>query len=428
VRHALVVTYFFPPGYSIGGKRVHGFARHLPEHGWRTTVLTCAPHPEERVDPSFRDEELQGCDIRREYLSPRELKSRHRPPQGLVAKPAPRWVRVRDRRGLQRIRAELRLAPVIGPDAHLIPFLAARAARLAREVRAELIFVTGPPWEAAFAAAAAARLTGLPLVIDLRDPWSFNPIADLLPAWTRAAIRWLEPRLLGAAAAIVTTTEAVRDEYQRRLPGARVACVRSGFDDVPVAPRRSDAITLLHFGNCYGDRSLAPFLRALALVARRRGLGPGSLRLLNLGRVAQADLDLAERLGVAARFEHRAVLPYAEGLELLAGADLALLPSFGAEPWFIPGKLYDYLRVRAPILAESAPPEVARLLAGTRLGWTHPAEDTELLAGRIEDAVDARARGVPLVEPDPAALAALTTRATSAALARVFDEVAARRR
>jgi hypothetical protein len=430
LRRALLVSYYFPPRYSVGGKRPHGFATHLPDHGWRVTVLTSAAPPGERVDPSFSCAAPRGCEIYRDVLSPEE--QARMPPRalgsdGTLAAPTEAWQRVQDRRGWARVRAELRIVPVIGPDARLVPSIARRIARLASRAAAEVVFATAPPWEVAVAAAAAARIARLPLVLDFRDPWSYGPLMARRPAWARAASALVEGAVLRSAAALTVTSEAIRDDYARRAPWARVVCVRSGFDDPgPIPQRREGPLTLVHFGNCYGERSLAPFLRALALVARRRALPPGSLRILNLGRVARGDLDLAADLGVAPMFEHRTVLPYAEGLALVAGADLALLPSFGAEPWFIPGKLYDYLRVQAPILAASASPEIERLLAATRLGWAHPAGDTEALAGRIEHAIAARGSGGRLVEPDLEALAALSTRATAGQLARLLEDVAPR--
>lgn len=421
--HALIVSFYFPPSFSIGGKRAYGFAKHLPRHGWTTTVLASATHPDERVDTSYSDAELEGCTVRREYLTPSEVKKRPRPPQGLSNTAAQKWVKMHDRRGFDRLRAELRHTPIIGSDSELIPFVASRVTKVARESGAQLIFVTCPPWDAAFAAAIASRITHLPLIIDLRDPWSFNPGQDLNPSWTRFFVRALEPHLMRQAKALVTTTNAVRDEYRRLVPGTRVEGIRTGFDDQPVEPKRDEITTFIHFGNCYGDRSLGPFVQALASVVRKRGLTKENIRLLNLGRVSKGDLDLAAELGIAELLQYQTVLPYAEGIARVAGADLALLPSFGAEPWFIPGKFYDYLRAKVPILATSAPPEIQSILDTTRLGWYHAGEDTAALAQRMEQAIDARAKGEKLIEPDAEALRSLTVQSTVAELARLFDSI-----
>lgn len=427
MRAALLVSYYFPPRFSVGGKRAYRFAKHLPRHGWKTTVLTAKAPESERLDPSFSDADLTSCDVRRDYLSAEELArmpKRAFGSDGTLEAPTEAWTPPAARTGLSRLRHELRPATVIGPDAAMIPALSGRIARLAKQSGAEVVFATGAPWEAVVAATLAATALRLPLVVEFRDPWSFGPVVSRHPAWARAAVGLVERAVLRAASALVVTTETTREEYARRVPHARIACIRSGYDDdFRVEPRPSEAPTFVHFGNCYGERSLAPFLRALAAVVRRKSLVPGEARILNLGRVARADLDLAAELGVAPFFEHRTVLPYAEGVGVVAGADLALLPSFGVEPWFIAGKLYDYLLAGTPILATSASPEIERILASTRLGWSHPSDDVEALARRMEEALDARAAGRPLAASDASVMSALTAGKASERLARLFDEV-----
>ncbi len=131
----------------------------------------------------------------------------------------------------------------------------------------------------------------------------------------------------------------------------------------------------------------------------------------------------SESLGISDLLQYQTVLPYAEGISRVAGADLALLPSFGGEPWFIPGKFYDYLRAKVPILAASAPAEIQTILEATRVGWCFPGDDTESLARRMEDAIDARTNTTRLIDPDSEALQALTVQSTVAELAKLFDSL-----
>jgi hypothetical protein len=430
MKRALLVSYYFPPRFSIGGKRAHRFAKYLPDHGWETVVLTAKAPDGERLDPTFSDTDLPCCEVHRELLSPAEIAQaaqRGLGSDGTIEAPTESWKAMKKLRGLAALRAELRASPIIGPDGGIIPLLANRIARRARESRVSLIFATGAPWEVVVAGAIAATMLRLPLVVEFRDPWSFGPLPARRPAWARAAMRLVERAVLRAASALVVTTETTRDAYAERGGCARLVCIRSGFDaDIRVEPRPSDAVTFIHFGNCYGERSLAPYIRALAAVVHRRKLAPSAVRLLNLGRVTRLDLELSRELGVASFFEHSTVLPYAEGIGLVAGADLALLPSFGTEPWFLPGKLYDYLLAGAPMLAVDAHAELAQILASTRLGWSHAAEDIEGLARRMEDAIDARAQGRKLVTPDTDAIDALSARNAAGKLAVLLDEVAAR--
>ena len=426
MRRALLVSYYFPPRFSIGGKRAHRFARYLPEHGVAATVLTARAPAWERLDPSLDNRGLAEGAVRRTLLSDVEVARIPRAAagsDGTQDAPTPSWRPVSARSGWDRIRAELRFRPTLGSDASRIPLLAARVGRAARAASAEVIFATGAPWEIVIAGVLAGRALRLPVVVDFRDPWSFGPLASSRSAWTRALDARLERAVLRRAAALTVTSEATRAAYQR-CPGAgRVECVRTGFDpNLEIRPTRDAAVTLVHFGNCYAGRRLEPFLRALAAVARRRALGPERLRLLNLGRRAADDVRLADELGVGAHFQHRTVVPYVEGLGVLAGADLALLEGYGEGTWYLPGKLYDYLRARTPILATGASDELAAILARTGLGWAHARDDQAGLERRIEDALEARQRGRPATVPVEAAIAALSARATAGELARVLED------
>lgn len=423
----MLVSYYFPPRFSIGGKRAHRFARYLPEHGFRATVLT-APAPSwERLDPSFTDRELADAQVRREYLTAAEtaaLPQTQLGSDGTVAAPTTAWAKVAPRRGVARVRAALRWTPPIGPAASQIPRLVARIARLARECAAEVIFATGTPWEAIVASTVAGRALRLPVVVDFRDPWSFGPVMARRPEWVQQVDRLIERGALASAAALTVTTEATRERYAVMGAAKRIELIRNGFDpSTVVTPKRDARVTLVHFGNCYGERALGPFIRALATVVRRRGLGQDAIRLVNLGRAASEDLALARELGVLDLVEVQTVLPYAEGINVVAGADLALLPSFGDEPWFLPGKLYDYLLARTPVLAASTSPELGRILARTGLGWMVAPSDRAALEHRIEEAVDARAEGRSLIEPDEAAIEAMSARATAGELARLFEDI-----
>jgi hypothetical protein len=426
MRRALIVSYYFPPRFSIGGKRAHRFAKYLPSHGWETSVLTAKGTDKERLDPTFSDADLPHCRVYRDYLSPSDLAKivkqsmvTHGAQETPLTNAAPLPTK-----GWARVRFEARYMPVIGADQGLIPAFVQRIVRRARESRAELIFATGAPWESVVAATIAAKILRLPLVVEFRDPWSFGPIAARWPTWTRAGAKLVERAVLRSAQALVVTTETTREAYAQLGACPRLVCIRSGFDpSVPIEPKRSDAVTFIHFGNCYGERSLGPFIQALALVARRRNLGPSAVRLLNLGRVTRNDLELADKLGIASLFEHKSAMPYAEGMGVVAGADIALLPNFGAEPWFLPGKLYDYLQAGAPILAIDASPELSQILERSRVGWAHAPEDVEGLARRLEEAIDARAEGRTLVHPDAEAIAAMGAPQAAAKLAALFDEV-----
>jgi hypothetical protein len=430
VKKALLVSYFFPPRFTIGGKRAFRFARYLPENGWSTAILTARGPASERLDPSFRDDDLQFCEIHRDYLTDREiaaLSKQQLGSDGTVAAPTKMWATPPPRFSRAWWAMELRVMPVVGPKVLDIPALTRRIVSLARKVDADLVFATGSPWEAVVAATAAGAFLKRPVIVDFRDPWSFGPNAARRPAWVKAADEAIEALVLRRSALLTVTTETTRDKYIALGHAARVECVMNGYDPATtITPQRADRFTLVHFGNCYGYRSLGTFLRAVARLVDGGKIDRSDLRVLNLGRAAEEDLALAKELGIADQFEFRAVLPYDEGLAVVAGADIALLPAFGDEPWFIPGKFFDYVAVRTPILAMSSSPELDTLVAKTNLGWVHPASDIDAMAARIAEAYEARKAGRKVVKPNEAAIEALSARNGAQKLSRIFDEIVSR--
>jgi Glycosyl transferase 4-like domain len=427
LKKALIVSYFFPPRFSIGGKRAFRFARYLPENGWSTTILTAKAPTTERLDPSFGDDDLHSCSIHRDYLTERELLALSKKPlgsDGTVSAPTKMWNAHPARFSGRWWATELRFAPVIGPKVLAIPALARRIEALARREQVDLIYATGSPWEAVVAATLAADSAKRPVIVDFRDPWSFGPNASHLPTWVRVADEKIEAAVLRCAALLTVTTETTRDKYAALGHAQRVECIRNGYDPASnIIPTPAEAFTMVHFGNCYGRRSLGPFLRATARMIQGGQIDRTNIRILNLGRVSEEDLALAKECGIADLFEFRTVLPYDEGLAIVAGAHLALVPAFGDDPWFIPGKFYDYVAVRTPILAISTSPELDGLVERSGLGWVHSANDIDGLARRIATAWEARTRRQTLVEPDESVIESLSVRNGAKKLAKIFDEV-----
>lgn len=430
MKKALVVSYYFPPRFSIGGKRAFRFARYLPEFDWSSVVFTARGPASERLDPTFRDDELPSCAIHRDYSSESEvadLPQRALGSDGTISEPTKMWGIRPARFSRQWWLNELRFSPLVGPAIGDVPKIARRIAALARRENPHVIWATGSPWETVVAATLAARDVNIPFILDFRDPWSFGLSVSTSSTFVRATNSAIEAAILRRAAMLTVTSETTRDEYAARGHASRVECIRNGYDPaIRVVPRASSRFTLVHFGNCYANRTLAPFLRAAARAIEIGSLDRKNFSILNLGRVSEQDLTLARELGIAEQFEYRTVLPYEEGLAIVAGADLALLLAFGDEPWFIPGKLYDYAAVRTPILAVSTSPELDGLVERMGLGWVHPAADCDALARRIVDVWEARRLTRKIVQPNDEVIESLSARNGAKKLAALFDEVAKR--
>ena len=418
-----MLSRYLPPMFDVGGKRVDRFARHLPSFGWQPHVLT-SPLPRHRpIDPSARPLP-EGVTLDRDLVPEWWPEPRARPSDATVAAP----IVTRTPGPMAKLARQFTLP--VGDEIMLAPWTVARARNRVRAAAIDVIFATSAPYATLVQGAALARATQKPLVLDLRDPWTLNFLQEGRPRWVRSVEGRIEERLFARADRVILNCAAATQAYRERYPelADKLVTITNAFEPRELAHEpRHDRLTLIHFGNCYGARSLAPVLRALAQLRDQGRLDPREVVLRNLGRISQDELDLAASLGLAEQLEREVAVPYEQGLAELARADLLLLLSYGREQLFLPAKLFDYMAAGAPVLCVAPRSELTEIVAATKIGRSCDPDDIEACA-EIIMAAARRRRGLseePLRDPTGAALEPYTARATTAALARVLDQVLA---
>lgn len=436
----LFISLKFPPLSDIGAKRALRFVRRLPDHGWQPTVLTLPVPEPAQCDPSLFAFLPREAVISRTYARGAafaaidRVKARwsrsvgrvvggsagNRPPPA----DSPFW------RSLI-YRAE-DLAESFAVCDEWLPFVASgyRAGlELLAHNRHEAIYVCGDPNSAYVTGWLLARKTGLPLVLDLRDPWSLDPTIRRLKSRVVLAIEeTLERRIFADAARIILNTERARDLHVTRFPhiaAKRFAAIHNAFDPelVDVARERPPAgapLTVAHFGNYHRLRSARVFLDGLAQVAETR-----PVRFINYGEVRADDLAHAVRLDLASSIERPGYVAYSAAARVLSRAHVLLLEQRNDESVQIPGKFYDYLLARRPILSLSRNPELAAVLAATQAG-----EEVDPSSPRVVAEALTRLAAIDLdafeARHDAGAVRRFSAAETTRALAEILDDVSGR--
>lgn len=417
MKRVLVIAYLYPPIFNSGTRRTLEFVNHLPDCGWRPTVLTVAdPEPRE-CDPSLIDEVRAGTHIERAPLAIDRW-------AGRAAALTGRWL------GAERVSESLkwRLHKVWNtPDAVASwkgPAIA-RALALHRQQAFDVIYATGWPWTSFLVAAEVSRITGVPLVVDYRDLWKASDAE-----WDRSSRlqRLLQPRqerrvLAQAAAVVATTGSFLKLLPQAHLP-ARQFAITNGFsaaDFPPPAPPPPDQVRIVYTGVWrpgYGPEDL---YRAVKLLQERDVPGLARLRVVTAGF---APGPAAEH-GIGHLVTERGRVGHGEAIAMMAGATALYLPVSGGiyEHASIPGKLFEYLGSGRPILASAQPgSEVAGVLervgGALRLAPGDSVTLADALARLCAGETDA------LFPPvDPATLQKLTRANLTQQLGAVFDAV-----
>jgi len=386
----LLICYHFPPDPAIGSLRWQKFAKIAVARGWELDVVMrdeagiAQPDPERIRDlpPGIRrigvaDRPLWHQQFERQVATRLRRFIPAAPPSdsmnaASVSAPATRRDIVRIYYALnahwkQRRWARDAAAAAVAafdPDTH------------------RAIIACGPPYSACIAGRLAAAATNAPLVLDFRDPWSLaqrlsESIATPLAIKLQAREEGLAVR---AAAMTVVNSAPLGDAMRARYPNARIIDVPNGYDD-EILPRDvpRNRFVIAYAGTIYLDRDPRTLFEALATVVAARGLRPSQIGIEFLGHIGNIDgttlEQRAQAAGVADFVRVRPARPRSEALTFLAGSSLLVMLPQDAD-MAIPGKIYEYMRFDAWMLALAEPESAtARLLQGST---AHVVSDSDI--------------------------------------------------
>lgn len=380
LKRVLVVSFDFPPRRTSAVYRMIGLSRSLPRLGWLPTVLT--------IDAVFGTQEPElleklsrGVRIERtrylaasgwEKVAARAIRGAggfQTGPEDAHQSRLDRWLR----RGGKGLRSALYF-----PDETItwLPFALARALRLHREQKFDLVYTTAPPRATPIIGLLLKRLSGVRWVLEFMDPW--------YPRKSRARTRaeqWLETRLMHGADRVVVMVPGHAEELAREFPAdaKKLTVVRNGFFEedfgaLGPTPRRllpSGQFHLSHFGTIYPGNE-GEFFHALTDLLRQHTALRKRLRLHLVGVGNETVLRYANEPLLQEIIELHGFLPLrSDVLDMMRASDGLLLlwgrPDFSRMA--AAGKTYDYLRVGRPILAVTGEGAVKRLVEEARAGW-----------------------------------------------------------
>ena len=224
------------------------------------------------------------------------------------------------------------------------------------------------------------------------------------------------------------------EDFRNRYPDEprdKFVVITNGYDPETLPkPTREPAqqtFNITHAGAIYGRRDARPIIRALAQIRDAGSIQAGFLNLKLVGKLeAEAEvsamiqsLDLADWVTIVPEVSFQESIRYLSRSQVL----LVLQPD---APLQIPGKLFEYIYLKKPILALTGEGATAEIIRQYRLGEVVPPDDPERIAGAIaqlyQDSHESR------VGRDESALRDFHTATLTAELVSVFESVAASQR
>lgn len=350
-RRLLLVAFWIPPRTDIGTLRSMRIIKYLREFDWDVDVVTARVAGRDAADLPFRCIETGYIDIK---AAIKHIARRHTgttpatiPSGGLQSRVTSGWA-------LRAMRVAADFVTYPDEYAGWLPFALRKVHQLLSSRQYDALLTTSPPVSINIIGALAHG--NIPWVADMRDLWAEDDSTERT-LLQRSFDDKLERLTLSHAAVLTASSSRSAKRFARRFPGIECVPISTGFD----ADEWSDVTfgaegpcTLLYAGNLYnGKRDPTVLFSALRSVFRENLVQRSDLRVdfytaesaWLLKMIHEYDLDGIVRLrGVVDR---RSILT----AERRADRLIVLCWDGPTAEGIVPGKLFEYLGARRPILA-----------------------------------------------------------------------------
>jgi len=448
---ALFISYYFPPLGFAGVQRSLKFAKYLPDYGYEVSVVAGSGAKMELPDdPSMMNEAKHArvCQVELNTYEKYLAKVSALRPAKLIPFGSMHWW----------VRAAKRSCE-----------------RAVIEEKPDLLYVTVSPFPAARVGAHISKKYNIPWVLDMRDPWALDPYY-FYPTRLHHIMQMAEmERMCELADAVVMNTPNALDALARRFPrlAKRKLCYITngwdkedfcGLDHVPAEAQ--GPLTIAHTGSFstdfaarvnpvnrkmlgLGGKKLLDYLRyspvSSDILARspfyllqtirqmidEQLIAAGDIQLVFAGVEREDDKRLIQAYALEKQVEYKGYLNHAQSIRVLLEADVLFLPLHKPEngefPLIVPGKTYEYLAARRPILALLPKGDAAGFVEATKMGFVCDPTNTDQIRQRLLALLKRKRNNDLDMIPDTNFINGFERRKLTGQLAKIFDDVLARK-
>lgn len=385
-KRCLITAYYFPPTGGAGVQRIVKLIKYLARKGWQFTVITADENSRfQPLDPSLLEELPDKLKIIR---IPAELPGGR---SGLFKLPflkdASYWKRWL---GAWFAIPDMRTGWIGLAEKAILKEL--------KEVRYDCVMISAPPYSLTLLAAQLQTKIKIPVILDLRDPWSLHPYKIHPTRWHKQKNREMELKTIASVRFGVSAYARLLEFYQKNIPdfnNGNWMFIPNGFDEEDFS--ESDPPKLekdyLHIGYSGTIHSAVNNPEILfKIIAHLNATGKNSPKKIVFHHVGKSLVNLkksAEKYGMQDNIKLWGYRPHREALRILKAMDLFLLlhdDSFEDSKYIIAGKVYEYLRLQKPILAlVPEQGEAADLIRETDSGVVISPADSKHITAVLQD-------------------------------------------
>ena len=391
----ILVSYYWPPSGGPGVQRWLSLAHWIQDRGMDLTVIIPEKpfYPQideglfESISNNIKVVKVRSIEPLR-WINRLSLGTSKNYSKGLISNENSSW--------FKKLAFWLR-ANYFFPDARLF-WSKAVIQYLKREIEGPITLITtGPPHSTHL---VGLRLKGLyeqiKWISDLRDPIADLGYLKLLPLTERTKNKHirLEKSIISQSDAIVTTSFSLTRHLSERYKdyGEKIQCITNGYDgNLNENNSAPEGFYLVHSGSLFTHRNAVNLWHAISKRIKNSKDWRSHLKIYLVGEVAKEVKHTLIHLGLEpyVAFLGYQTKEYCEQLERKAACLLLLESSVSGYHYAIPGKLFNYLKARRPILAIGPDNwDVQKILDSQTLHLV--TSDSELMIGPYLDLIFSR--------------------------------------
>lgn len=355
MKRALIVTYYWPPAGGPGVQRWLKFVKYFREFGVEPIVYIPENPSYPLVDENFANEVPSDIEILKHpikepyhFASAFSKKKTKQMSSGIIPK--------KESSAIEKLMLYVRGNFFI-PDARVgwvKPSVKFLSEYITKNPVAVLI-TTGPPHSLHLIGMQLKKELGIKWIADFRDPWTtihYHKSLRLNKASERKH-KELEAAVLNSADTVVVTSPTTKMEFGR-ITNKPIAVITNGFDTSEEISVSLDAkFSISHIGSLLSERNPEVLWQTLRKISEEIPSFKEDLQLKFAGAVSEEIKKSLDKNNLLMNSVFTGYVSHSEALKMQNQSQLLLLVEIDSAETkaIIPGKLFEYLAARRPIIA-----------------------------------------------------------------------------
>ena len=347
MKKVIYIAFNYNHDTGIASKRIRGICKYLPSFGWEPIVIVPKTSNETVEIDNVEVIETDYTDIVSKFLPTSNKQGRKRE------------ISSQDQSNKFISKAISLAGEILAyPDAMKYwkkPAIE-EASKIIENESIDAMISTSSPVTAHVIAHELKEKYDIPWVADLRDLWNLNPYINQNSIKSYFEKR-LEMKTFKNVDTLTTTTELAKQTLQTMHPDKKIVSVVSGFnpEDYEKIKRthNSEKLTLIYAGSLYnGKRDPSILFDSVSQLIKENKIKKDKIVIDFYGDETNIK-QLSEKYDIETNVNIHGRITQNEVLQKQMNSDILLLISWmnESEKMFIPGKVYDCMGCRKPVLS-----------------------------------------------------------------------------